>query len=87
MKMNRRQRGAIALRLALGILVLGVGGRPALAEAPAPGTPAEIVATYSSLADGILALKRTEENLCRSILATANAHAHAARRRPSRPAT
>ncbi|HEY7513296.1 MAG TPA: hypothetical protein VIC87_02410 [Vicinamibacteria bacterium] len=38
------------------------------------GTPAEIVATYGSLADGILALKRTEEELCRSILAAARAH-------------
>ena len=36
-----------------------------------------MVATYSTLADGILALKRTEENLCRSILSAANGHAHA----------
>ncbi len=40
---------------------------------PAPvaahsGTPKELVATYSTLADGILALKRTEEELVRSIL-------------------
>ena len=69
---------AAVLRLSLVISALGLGGLPARAEGPAPGTPAEIVATYNSLADGILALKRTEENLCRSILATANAHAHAA---------
>jgi hypothetical protein len=40
-------------------------------------TPTEMVATYSTLADGILALKRTEENLCRSILSAADGHAHA----------
>jgi hypothetical protein len=42
--------------------------------APSPATPAEMVATYETLADGILALKRTEENLCRSILAASFAH-------------
>lgn len=66
-----------AVRLALGIVALGVALGPARAEGPI-GTPGEVVATYNSLADGILALKRTEENLCRSILATANGHAHAA---------
>ena len=45
------------------------------AQGPGPATPTEIVATYNTLADGILALKRTEENVCRTILATANAHA------------
>ena len=64
--------------------------KPAAAQA-GPSTPAELVATYNSLADGILALKRTEEDLCRSILAAAYAHGRrsswAARRRRSRPAT
>ena len=52
-------------------LVLVALQTPAVAEAAdaAPGTPAELVKTYGSLADGILALKRTEEDLCRSILA------------------
>jgi hypothetical protein len=51
--------------------------------APAPtaagqgGTPKEMVATYSSLADGILALKRTEEDLVRAILAATAANGHA----------
>lgn len=66
-----------ALRLALGIVAFGGTQGPARAEGPI-GTPTEVVATYNSLADGILALKRTEENLCRSILATANGHGHAA---------
>jgi hypothetical protein len=72
-----RNAHRIALRLALGAVALGVAQAPAGAEGPI-GTPAEVVATYNSLADGILALKRTEENLCRSIVATANGHAHAA---------
>jgi hypothetical protein len=38
-------------------------------------TPAEMVATYNTLADGLLALKATEENLVLSILAAAHAHA------------
>jgi hypothetical protein len=41
----------------------------------APATPPEMVSTYNALADGILALKLTEEQLVRSILAAANAHA------------
>jgi hypothetical protein len=48
--------------------------KPAAAQAAGPQTPAELVATYKSLADGILSLKRTEEDLCRSILAAAHAH-------------
>ena len=47
---------------------------PAPAAAQAGGTPEEMVATYNSLADGILALKRSEENLVRSILAATLAH-------------
>ena len=48
---------------------------PAAAQAPADsGTPKEMVATYNTLADGLLALKATEENLVRSILAAAQAH-------------
>jgi hypothetical protein len=44
-------------------------------------TPKEMVASYSTLADAILALKRTEANLVRSILATTHAHAELAMRR------
>ena len=33
-----------------------------------------MVATYNTLADGLLALKRTEENLVKSILAASKAH-------------
>lgn len=44
---------------------------------PAAGTtPPEMVATYSTLADAILAVKKTEANLVRSFLGAAYAHAH-----------
>lgn len=46
---------------------------PAAAE-QAGGTPAEMVASYNSLADGILALKRTEANLVKAILAASVGH-------------
>ena len=48
--------------LIAGFLV-ATGATPSAAQGPAPGTPAEMVATYNTLADGMLALKRTEENL------------------------
>jgi hypothetical protein len=40
-----------------------------------PTTPMEMVATYETLADAILAVKKTEGNLVRSILGAAYAHA------------
>jgi hypothetical protein len=61
---------------ALGV-AMAAGTAAAQGAAAEVRTPAEMVATYSTLADGILALKRTEENLCRSILSAANGHAHA----------
>ena len=48
---------------------------PIALAAPAPETPAEMVATYKTLADVILGAKETEANLVRSILAATNAHA------------
>jgi hypothetical protein len=61
-----------------GLIVFGAGmlaSVPVAAQSPSqPATPAEMVATYDTLADGILALKLTEENLVRSILAAARAH-------------
>ena len=71
------QTAALRLRLtgaaAMAALLLAA---PAFAE-----TPAEMVATYRSLADGVLALKQTEKDLVRSILAAAYAHAGAQRER------
>jgi len=47
-----------------------MGGRPT-------GTPPELVATYDSLADAILATKQTEYNIVHSILAVTYGHADA----------
>ena len=68
--------GAVAVTIALLV--------PAPATAQVEGTPAEMVTTYSSLADGILALKRTEENLVRSILAATVAHGRVSQNRAQR---
>lgn len=71
----RAGRFAVGAAMAAGIL--GVCAGPVLAQAgtmPA-GTPPRMVATYESLADAILATKKTEENLVRSILGVAYAHA------------
>jgi hypothetical protein len=48
---------------------------PTALAASAPETPAEMVATYKTLADVILGAKETEANLVRSILAATSAHA------------
>lgn len=64
---------AVGAAAATAILTLAL---PASVPAQSAGTPAEMVATYSSLADGILALKRTEEQLVKSILAATLAHGH-----------
>jgi hypothetical protein len=63
--------GLLALAAALALAL--VAPAPAAAQAPV-GTPAEMVATYHTLADTILAVKRTEENLVKSILAATLAH-------------
>ena len=71
-------RIAAVLAITLGLVPLS----PAAAQnKPSTDTPKEIVASYDTLADAILALKRTETNLVRSILATTHAHAELAMRR------
>lgn len=60
------------------VLVAGVLALSAPARAQGvsgPATPAEMVATYSALADTILSAKRAEAELVRSILAATHAHA------------
>lgn len=54
-----------------------VAAAPARAEHGGTGTPGEIVKTYQSLADAILAVKQTEANLVRAMLAGTHAHAQA----------
>jgi len=77
--MNRTMTGRVLRGGLLALAFPALSAAPALARqtAPSPKTPAEIVASYETLADAILALKRTEENLCRSILAAAYAQGEA----------
>ncbi|HUD70705.1 MAG TPA: hypothetical protein VMQ62_01980 [Dongiaceae bacterium] len=65
-------RGWVAGVLALAAVVVAA---PAQAEPGGTGTPAEMVATYQTLADAILAVKATEANLVRTMLGAAYAHA------------
>ena len=76
----RVMQSVIGAALAAGFVGLCAG--PVLAQMGAPpaagmpaGTPPAMVATYETLADAILAVKKTEANLVRSILGTAYAHA------------
>jgi hypothetical protein len=68
------ERGWVAGVLALAAVVVAT---PARADQGVSGTPAEIVSTYQTLADAILAVKHTEANLVRAMLAGAYAHAQA----------
>jgi hypothetical protein len=78
MKLGYRASSSAAATVAVAL----IGVAPARGEAPVvSGTPAEMVATYDTLADGILALKRTEDNLVRSILAATLAHGQVAHER------
>lgn len=54
-----------------------VGSFPAGAADARTATPPQLVETYDSLADAILAAKKTEWNLVHSILATTYSHAEA----------
>lgn len=67
------------LRFALSIviLILACSGPGMLAAEHGTGTPPELVGAYDSLADSILAIKKTERHMVQSILATTFSHAHA----------
>ncbi|MFQ5878493.1 MAG: hypothetical protein ACE5JH_12560 [Acidobacteriota bacterium] len=69
--------GVVATVLAL----IGVGPGPSGAEVRSTATPAEMVASFDALADAVLAVRRTEESLVRSILGATYAHARVELRR------
>jgi len=76
----RRQdaRNGVGLVAAIAVAIVALfSSAPAFAQGDAPSgvTPAELVSSYQTLADAILAVKKTETNLVRAILATAHAHA------------
>jgi len=70
---NRRIQFVVLAAGAL--LLLGAGFAAKEGAGPPPATAQEVVATYDSLADTILGVKRTEENLVTSFLAAGYAHA------------
>jgi len=59
------------------IAALALSGPGMLAAEHGAGTPPELVGAYNSLADSILAIKKTERHMVQSILATTFSHAHA----------
>jgi len=76
MNSRRTCRGVIAGALGSGLVLLA-GAVPVLAAEGAGETPSAMVASYKTLADAILAVKKTEANLVRSILTSAHDRAQA----------
>src|SRR5262249_62144158 len=73
---TRRIAPAFVLCLLCACLLLTAAGPARAQGGPSAGTtPPEIVSTYNTLADAILAVKKTEANLVRSMLSAAYAHA------------
>ena len=64
--------------LAFACVIACASTMTAFAAEPPTATPRQMVETYDSLADTILAAKQTEWNLVHSILATTYSHAEAA---------
>jgi hypothetical protein len=73
---QRRSRRCLAPAIVIAsMLLLTFGPASPQGGGPAGATPPEMVATYNTLADAILAVKKTEANLVRSILGANYAHA------------
>ena len=86
MTVSLKRLAAAALAAIACVVVLSAA--PAAAQpAASPSTPPEMVAAYNALADAILAVKRTEEDVVRSILAAAYAHAEVQHARAQRAIT
>jgi hypothetical protein len=75
MNLETIRRTAVPLAALAVVMALPKAAR---AEAPAPATPKELVATYDMLADTILGGNRTERKLVLAILSTSYGHAQAA---------
>jgi hypothetical protein len=74
---SRRLVRCLALVAIVSTVLLLSHGAVSAQGAPSPGTtPPEMVATYNTLADAILAVKKTEANLVRALLSAAYGHAH-----------
>lgn len=69
-------KAALTRTFAIGFGVIAFGvATPTLAQPRPVETPKELLATYETLADAILATRQTEVRLVRSILGAAKAHA------------
>lgn len=75
MMVRRVTRFIVLGALCAGMLLLSDGPARAQGGPSAGTTPAEMVATYNTLADAILAVKKTEANLVHAFLGAAYAHA------------
>jgi len=71
-------RAGCKVVIAFVLAVVAAGPGNAGAAAPDTGTPQQLVDTYGSLADGILALKKSEWNLVHALLAMTYRHAEGA---------
>ena len=71
------KRFALFVTCSCVLLAAGLAGPRAAAGNSGSATPAELVATYDTLADTILASKKTEHNLVKSILSATFRHAEA----------
>lgn len=75
MSSRRMWRGVVAATLSFGLVAFAAVDAARAAEGPGE-TPAAMVDSYKTLADAILAVKKTEANLVRSILTAAHDRAH-----------
>lgn len=73
----RRRMPARVLRMAISLMLFGVSIGGAWAQRTGAVTPSELVSAYDTLADTILAVKKTEWHMVQSILATTYNHAEA----------
>lgn len=74
MRLGQVARCCAPAAMAAGMLLLGNGALKAQAGGATGATPPEMVTTYNTLADAILAVEKTEENLVRAILGAGYAH-------------
>jgi hypothetical protein len=75
MTLHSTRCSIVAIVSLAGLLAVTPGPAAAEGGGPSTATPPEMVATYDTLADAILAVNKTESNLARSILGAAYAHA------------
>jgi hypothetical protein len=71
----RSRKVSLLLVSAACVVLVAAATAPLRAQGPPTGTPPEMVQTYESVADTILAADKAEDHLIRAILSTTRAHA------------